>query len=81
MSFAGYCYISWGFVFQSHLQNLNDVDIDSADFKSLPSELQHEILTEMKETRKRNFLATMEELPEVQCFITSPYCGACSLAP
>ncbi|XP_064615043.1 DNA excision repair protein ERCC-5-like isoform X2 [Liolophura sinensis] len=50
--------------YQSHLQNLNDVDIDSADFKDLPSELQHEILTEMKETRKRNFLARMAELPE-----------------
>lgn len=40
-------------IFEDEYQNLDDVDIDSAEFKSLPAEVQHEILSELKERRKR----------------------------
>ncbi|XP_060079730.1 DNA excision repair protein ERCC-5-like [Ylistrum balloti] len=42
---------------------LDDIDVDSPDFCSLPSELKHEILTTMKEQRKYNLSAKMD-LPE-----------------
>ncbi|RWS10041.1 DNA repair protein complementing XP-G cells-like protein [Dinothrombium tinctorium] len=35
----------------SHLQNLNQVDINSEAFKSLPPEIRHEILTHLKEQK------------------------------
>ncbi|XP_033637600.1 DNA repair protein complementing XP-G cells-like [Asterias rubens] len=46
-----------------HHQNLQDVDIDSDDFKALPPELQHEMIIEMKETRKRNSWEMIQSLP------------------
>ena len=53
------------FVAQSELQNPEEVDIESEDFKSFPPEIQHEILTNMRETRKENYWARLEEMPEV----------------
>ncbi|XP_061180029.1 DNA excision repair protein ERCC-5 homolog [Saccostrea echinata] len=51
-------------IFQDEFQNLDDVDIDSPEFKSLPSEIQHEILSELKERRKRLTRYTNLVLPE-----------------
>ncbi|XP_038050845.1 DNA repair protein complementing XP-G cells homolog [Patiria miniata] len=45
-------------------QNLDDVDIDSESFQALPPEMQHEIITEMKENKKRNSWKTMDQLPK-----------------
>ncbi|XP_069614060.1 DNA excision repair protein ERCC-5 [Ranitomeya imitator] len=45
------------------LANPNSVDIDSEDFSSLPAEVKHEILTDMKEfaKRRRTFYEAMPE--------------------
>ncbi|XP_021372076.1 DNA repair protein complementing XP-G cells homolog [Mizuhopecten yessoensis] len=43
---------------------LDEIDIDSPDFSSLPSELQLEILTTMKQQRKHNMSAMVNDLPE-----------------
>ena len=54
-----------------HHQNLQDVDIDSDDFKALPPELQHEMIIEMKETRKRNSWEMIQSLPAVRGLLAS----------
>lgn len=50
---------------KDRFQDLNDVDIDSAEFKCLPPEIQHEILSELKERRKRLTRHTNLVLPQV----------------
>lgn len=44
---------------------MDDVDIDSAEFKSLPVEVQHEILSELRERRKRLTRYSNLKLPKV----------------
>ena len=51
---------------QDEFQNLDDMDLESAEFKNLPAEIQHEVLTEIKAERRRNHWANIEELPEVR---------------
>ncbi|XP_022098685.1 DNA repair protein complementing XP-G cells-like isoform X2 [Acanthaster planci] len=48
----------------SRYQNLNDIDIDSENFKALPPEMQHELIMEMKENKKKNSWKTMDQLPK-----------------
>ncbi|XP_041359728.1 DNA repair protein complementing XP-G cells-like isoform X2 [Gigantopelta aegis] len=48
---------------EGEFQSLEDVDVESEDFQSLPSEIKHEILTEMKEVRKRRW-TNAAELPQ-----------------
>ena len=50
---------------QNDFQNLEDVDFESEEFESLPAEIRHEILTEMKEQRRENALARIAIMPEV----------------
>ncbi|XP_062910959.1 DNA excision repair protein ERCC-5 [Mobula hypostoma] len=45
------------------LENPNSVDIDSEDFASLPPEVRHEILTDLKEFSKRR-RSIMEPMPQ-----------------
>lgn len=59
---------------------MDDVDIDSAEFKSLPAEVQHEILSELKERRKRLTRYSNLKLPKVyllfflnRCFLGEKY--------
>lgn len=51
-------------IFEDEYQNLDDIDIDSAGFKSLPAEVQHEILSEIKERRKRLTRYSNLQLPK-----------------
>lgn len=44
----------------NHIQSL---DINSTYFKNLPSDVRHEILTDIKETRKQNSWGRLHELP------------------
>lgn len=44
----------------NHIQSL---DINSSHFKNLPSDVKHEILTDIKETRKQNSWGRLHELP------------------
>ena len=48
-------------------QNPDEVSVDSEDFKSLPAELQHELIVEMREERK---WAPTREMPEVQKYLS-----------
>ncbi|XP_056005914.1 DNA excision repair protein ERCC-5-like isoform X3 [Ostrea edulis] len=51
-------------IFEDRFQDLDGVDIDSAEFKCLPPEIQHEILSELKERRKRLTRHTNLVLPQ-----------------
>ncbi|XP_044750492.1 DNA excision repair protein ERCC-5 homolog [Coccinella septempunctata] len=43
--------------------NLHNIDTRSEHFKSLPADVRHEILTELKETRKQSSWGRLHELP------------------
>lgn len=43
--------------------NIHSIDMESSYFKSLPPDVRHEILTEMKETRKQSSWGRLHELP------------------
>ena len=47
----------------SSLLTLHSIDVDSTNFKTLPADLRHEILTDIKETRKQNSWGRLHELP------------------
>lgn len=49
---------------EEFFQNPHAVDIESEDFSSLPPEIKHEILTDMKEFTKRR-RTLFEAMPEV----------------
>ena len=42
-----------------------DIDTESVEFRSLPVDIQYEILTEVRERRKETKWAALSELPEV----------------
>lgn len=43
--------------------DIHSIDMESAHFRSLPADVRHEILTEMKETRKQSSWVRLHELP------------------
>ncbi|XP_050306629.1 DNA excision repair protein ERCC-5 [Anthonomus grandis grandis] len=45
--------------------DLHSIDMDSVHFKSLPVDVRHEILTDLKETRKQSSWGRLHELPKV----------------
>ena len=57
------------FVFQDGLAALSDVHPDSEEFKALPMEVQHEVLSEVKERRKYHSLSRVAKMPEVCCVL------------
>ncbi|GAV03242.1 hypothetical protein RvY_13694 [Ramazzottius varieornatus] len=44
--------------------NYDKVDINSADFKSMPPEIRHEILTELQQARRKPSWKHIDQLPE-----------------
>ena len=46
-------------------KDLHSIDIDSTEFLSIPADMRHDILTELKETRKENSWAKLHLMPEV----------------
>lgn len=44
--------------------NLHDFDFDAAEFQSLPSQIKHDILSELKDTRKQSSWGKMHEMPD-----------------
>ncbi|KAJ8964830.1 hypothetical protein NQ314_004638 [Rhamnusium bicolor] len=44
--------------------DLHTIDMSNVHFKSLPVDVRHEILTELKETRKQNSWGRLHELPK-----------------
>lgn len=47
-------------------RDLHTIDVKSAEFRDLPADMRHDILTELKETRKQNSWGRIHELPEVR---------------
>ncbi|KAL1490381.1 hypothetical protein ABEB36_013090 [Hypothenemus hampei] len=45
--------------------DLHTIDMNSIHFKSLPVDVKHEILTDLKETRKQNSWGKLHEMPKV----------------
>lgn len=43
--------------------NINKIDVTSSHFKSLPADIRHDILTDIRETRKQNTWGRLRELP------------------
>lgn len=48
---------------QAYDVNINRIDVNSTHFKSLPADIRHDILTDIKETRKQNTWGRLRELP------------------
>ena len=48
-----------------YIDDISKVDIDSDVFKALPLEIQHAIITDMKETGKRSSWKKIKEMPKV----------------
>ncbi|XP_018567912.1 DNA repair protein complementing XP-G cells homolog [Anoplophora glabripennis] len=44
--------------------DIHNIDMSSTNFKSLPVDVRHEILTDLKETRKQNSWGRLHELPK-----------------
>ncbi|XP_052784458.1 DNA excision repair protein ERCC-5-like [Mya arenaria] len=49
---------------EDEYQDLQSIDVDSPDFKALPLELQHEIIKDIRLSRKNYNLSKIVELPE-----------------
>lgn len=43
--------------------DIHSIDMDSPNFRSLPADVRHDLLTEMKETRKQSSWGRLHELP------------------
>lgn len=43
--------------------NLGSIDVSSSQFKSLPADIRHDILQDIKDTRKQNSWGRLHELP------------------
>ena len=54
------------FVTQEDFEDFEAIDVDGADFKAMPHEIQHEILTELKRRQRQNSWAKLDTLPEVK---------------
>ena len=50
---------------QEQFGDLEKIDLDSEEFKSLPPDVRHEILTELKAERRQNHWSKMHEMPQV----------------
>lgn len=48
---------------KSYNVNISKIDLNSSYFKSLPADIRHDILTDIKETRKQTSWAKLRELP------------------
>ncbi|XP_065575452.1 DNA excision repair protein ERCC-5-like isoform X2 [Artemia franciscana] len=44
--------------------NIHSVDIDASEFRALPASVQHDILTDLRETRKQNSWGKLYEMPQ-----------------
>ncbi|KAL4220671.1 nucleotide-excision repair [Mactra antiquata] len=49
---------------ESNYEDINKIDVESEDFKSLPLEIQHEIINDIRLSRKNYNLSRITELPE-----------------
>jgi hypothetical protein len=45
--------------------NIHSVDVTSDAFRALPTNIQHEILLELKDTRKQSSWSRLHQMPQV----------------
>ncbi len=48
--------------------NIHSVDVTSDAFRALPTNIQHEILLELKDTRKQSSWSRLHQMPQV-CYV------------
>lgn len=48
---------------RNYILNIQDVDVKSSYFQGLPADIRHDILTDLKETRKQSSWGRLHELP------------------
>ncbi|PIK57731.1 putative DNA repair protein [Apostichopus japonicus] len=49
---------------EAQFDDINDIDINSEEFRCLPEEIQHEVITNIRESRKKPFWSRFKELPK-----------------
>lgn len=57
--------------------NIHSVDFSSETFLALPAEVQHEILLELRNTRKQSSWNRIHQMPQVMEKAESPYVFFC----
>ena len=50
--------------------NIHSVDVNTEEFKNLPADVRYDILNDLKETRKQNSWAKVQEMPAVSLNFT-----------
>lgn len=53
---------------QENYEDVNTINVESSDFKALPFEVQHEIINDIRLSRKNYNLSRITELPAVRDF-------------
>lgn len=48
--------------------NIHSIDVTSEAFRALPTEIQHEILLELRDTRKQSSWNKLHQMPQVNHF-------------
>ncbi|XP_063242299.1 DNA excision repair protein ERCC-5 isoform X2 [Bacillus rossius redtenbacheri] len=51
-------------VHEQHYKDLHSINVNSEDFKALPANVRHDILSELKETRKQSSWGRLHEIPK-----------------
>ncbi|XP_078612247.1 DNA excision repair protein ERCC-5-like [Branchiostoma floridae x Branchiostoma japonicum] len=51
-------------IVQTEFQDITKVDVESEDFKALPPDIQHEIIMDLQEMRKRHLFTLAKHVPE-----------------
>ncbi|CAH1244600.1 ERCC5 [Branchiostoma lanceolatum] len=51
-------------IVQTEFQDITKVDVESEDFKALPPDIQHEIIMDLQEMRKRHLFTLTRHVPE-----------------
>ncbi|KAI8503975.1 nucleotide-excision repair, DNA incision, 3'-to lesion [Branchiostoma belcheri] len=51
-------------IVQTEFQDITKVDVESEDFKALPPDIQHEIIVDLQEMRKRHLFTLTRHVPE-----------------
>jgi hypothetical protein len=49
--------------------NIHSVDVTSEAFRALPTEIQHEILLELRDTRKQSSWNKIDQMPQVSLIV------------
>jgi hypothetical protein len=54
---------------QDQYEDISKIDVESDDFKALPPDVQHEIMTDMRLRKKNYNLSKIVDLPDVSILL------------